>query len=784
LVSELIGSTISHYRIVGVLGEGGMGKVFRARDERLDREVALKVLPPATRTDETARARLVREARMASSLNHPHIAHVYEVGEDGGSDFIAMELVEGHTLRERIPPTGFPTEALFRYGLQVVDAVAHAHEHGLIHRDLKSTNVMVTPEGRVKVLDFGLAKRVGESANALQDVGLTASGIVMGTPNHLSPEVLRGAPADARSDVWALGVVLYEMASGKLPFRAGTISELADSITGEPAAPLSGRVPVGIQAVIQRCLAKEPRQRYQSASEVRAAIEAVEQAIAPRRRGRLAPAAWAGALVVVAIAAALAWRFGPSLVPGAGTTTDRPRIQAIAVLPLVHLSGDPAQDYFADGMTEELITSLAPIPSLTVISRTSVMRYKNSKEPLRDIARALKVDAIVEGSVQRVGDRVRITAQLIEASRDRHLWAKSFERDFKDVLALQSEVARDIANEIQLQLSPQVKARLASTRQVNPQAYELGLKGRYEWNRLNDEGIRKSIEYFEQAHRIDPSDPRASSGLADAYLLLTQVTQSLPTQEGMAKVKEYAQQALAADPNSAEAHASHAAALFFGDWKVREAEREVRRAIELNPGYATAHVVLSTILTAQGRADEAIAEDRKALVLDPYSLLINWNAIGTLVLAHRFDAALVQAHRALTVDPNASAVQGSFLRIYENMDRYQDALDVRKKHLPEAFGGQALTAAMQEGFTRSGPRGYWQPLLEFVEKQDGGSQGIAITLAYVHAQLGDKEKALAALERAYAERSGDMLYMKVEPGFDSLHDEPRFKALVRRVGIP
>jgi serine/threonine-protein kinase len=784
-LSEPIGSTISHYRIVGVLGEGGMGKVFRARDERLDREVALKVLSPATRTDENARARLVREARLASSLNHPHIAHVYEVGEDGGSDFIAMELVEGKTLREMIPATGFPTEAMFRYALQIAGAVAHAHEHGLVHRDLKSTNIMVTPEGWVKVLDFGLAKRVGESAQTLQDVGLTASGIVMGTPNHLSPEVLRGAPADARSDVWALGVVLYEMASGKLPFRATSISQLADSITGEPAAPLSARVPVGIQAVIQRCLAKEPRQRYQNANEVRAAIEAVQEAIAPRRRGRLAPAAWAGALVVLALAAALAWRYRPGFEPRiAGPGGGRPHISSLAVLPLVNLSGDPAQEYFADGMTEELITSLAPIPSLTVISRTSVMRYKNSKEPLKDLARALQVDAIVEGSVQRVGDRVRITAQLIEASRDRHLWAKSFERDFKDVLALQSEVARDIASEVQLQLSPQVKARLASTRQVNPEAYELDLKGRYEWNKLNDEGLRKSIEYFEQAHRIDPSDPRASSGLADAYLLLTQVTGSLPTQEGMAKVKEYAQQALAADPNAAEGHASYAAALFFGDWKVREAEREARRAIELNPGYATAHVVLSTILISQGRADEAIAEDRKALVLDPYSLLINWNAIGTLVMAHRFDAALVQAHRALTVDPNAAAVHGSFLRIYENLHRYQDALDVRQKFLPEAFGGKKLTADMQDGFTRLGPKGYWQPLLEFVQKQGANGQGVAISLAYIHTQLGNKQKALDELERAYAERSGDMLYMKVEPGLDPLHGEPRFEALVRRVGVP
>jgi serine/threonine protein kinase/tetratricopeptide (TPR) repeat protein len=788
-VSELIGSRISHYRIVSLLGVGGMGAVYRAHDERLERDLALKVLPPETMADATARARLLHEARMASSLNHPHIAQVYEVGEDEGRVYIALELVEGRTLSAQIPPTGFPPETMLRNALQIADALAYAHEHGVIHRDLKSANIMLTAEGRVKILDFGLAKRVRDagSATPAPDLNLTATGIVVGTPNHLPPEVLGGAPADARSDVWALGVVLYEMASGKFPFKGGTMAELADAIQGAPPTPMSERVPVGIRAVIQRCLAKEPARRYQNASEVRAAIEAVQQAIVPRStRGPfgISRGAWLAAAAVLIIAPATIVLLVRQFRHGSGSNPGHPHIASIAVLPLVNLSGDPAQEYFADGMTEELITSLAPIQSLKVISRTSVMRYKNSQEPLKDIARELGVDAIVEGSVQRAGDRVRITAQLIEASSDRHLWARSFDRDFKDVLTIQSDVARDIAQEVQLQLSPQVEARLASPRQINPRAYEFCLKGRFEWNKLTDEGGRKAIGYYEQALALDPNDPRANSGLADAYLVLTQVVASEPAREGMAKVKEYAGRALAADENSAEAHASYAAALFFGDWDFKGGEREVRRSIELNSGYPAARIIYSTILIAQGRVDEALEQDKKAMELDPLSTIINWNSIGTLVLAHRFDAALVQARHALEVSPEAELLYGSFLRIYEDKGDYEAALDIREKHLPERFGGPRLAAAVRRAYVQSGPKGYWQAVLAYLQGQGQGAGTLDVALAYLYTRLDDHARALTNLEHAYSIRSGDMLYLKVEPGFDALHDEPRFQALVRRVGIP
>jgi serine/threonine-protein kinase len=759
-----------------------MGTVYRATDERLNRDLALKVLLTETQCDLTARARLVREARMASSLNHPHIAHVYEVGEDGDHLFIAMELVEGRTLSASIPAGGLPPDTLLRQALQITDALAHAHERGVIHRDLKSTNIMLTPDGWVKVLDFGLAKRLLEEGaeGETRDLSLTASGVVLGTPNHLPPEILRGEQADARSDIWSLGVVLYEMASGKLPFGGGSFAELSQSIlVGEPT-PLSGRVPIGIQAVIGRCLAKDPNQRYRQGSEVRAAIEALIGASAPRGTRRASRLPWIPVALVAAglLAAAIAIGTGTVRNPFVGGA-DRPRFSSLAVLPLANLSGDPAQEYFADGMTEELITDLASIQTLKVISRTSIMRFKGSKEPLREIARSLDVDAIVEGSVQRAGDRVRITAQLIEASSDRHLWAKSFERDFRDVLALQSEVAREIAKEIQLQISPQASAR--SQRPIHPEAYELYLKGRFEWSKLTEAGVRKSIEYFERALALDPGDARYCSGLADAYVILVQVLSVMPTPEGMAKVKEYARRALAADENSAEAHTSMAAALFFGDWDSREAERHLLRAIELNPSYSTAHLVYSAVLVTAGRIDEAVEQDRQAIARDPFSLIINWNAAGTLYLGRRYDEAMAQARHTMEVIPGSSLMESSMLRIHERRGEYEAALDLLEKSLPEKDGGKAQAARLRQAYVARGPAGYWQEVLNHTLGMAKTSPMPPIHMAFLYTHTGDYAKAIDYLERAYDEHSGDMLFVNVEPTFDPLRRDPRFQALMKRM---
>src|SRR5262245_44847838 len=782
---SLVGSTVSHYRILGLLGAGGMGAVYRARDERLDRELAVKLLLGDCVDDVTARARLVHEARMASSLNHPHIAHIYEVGEDREHLFIAMELVEGRTLRASIPPGGLPPDTLLMQGLQIADALAYAHEHGVIHRDLKSANIMLNSEGRVKVLDFGLAKRLPErgEAGAPPDLNLTATGVVVGTPSYLPPEVLRGEPADARSDIWALGVVLYEMASGKLPFDRASLGELSDAILNGTPAPLSGRIPVGIQAVIGRCLAKDPSQRYHQGSEVRAAIEALIGASAPKSPAAIPRRVWipGAAIATVVLAAAIA--VGTGILPNPlAKRGNRPHIGSLAVLPLANLSGDPEQEYFADGMTEELITDLASIPPLKVTSRASVVRFRGLKESRRAIAKSLGVDAIVEGSVQRAGDRVRITAQLIEASSDRHLWARSVERDFRDVLTLHSEVARDIAKEVEVHVSPRMSGRLASRRPINPEAYELYLKGRFEWAMLTDERVRKSIEYFERALAIDPGDARYSSGLADAYVVLVQVVSSIPPQEGMKKVKEYARRALSADENSAEAHSSMAAALFFGDWDAIEAEKHVLRSIELNPSYSAAHLIYSVMLAASGRLDDAIAQDRLAIDLDPFSLIIHWNASGNLFLARRYEEALAEADRGLEVDPGGLRYWvGGTLRTYEQTGKYEAALDLLEQHLPEEDGGKARVARMREAYQARGPAGYWQASLDYALAQAKNSKPDPVFLAFLYTQLGDRSRALDYLEQAYREHNSDIPFLMVQPSFDPLRKEPRYQALVDRI---
>jgi TolB-like protein len=789
-MDDLLEQTFSHYRIVSLLGAGGMGRVYRAHDSRLDRDVALKILPCEMMGDETARARLIGEARTASSLNHPHIAHVYDVGEDRGHVFMAMEHVEGKPLRETIPRGGLPLSTVCQYGSQIASALAFAHERGVIHRDLKSANVMITPEGRVKILDFGLAKRLREAREEdKRDPGLTASGMILGTPNYLPPEVLVGRSADARSDIWALGVVLYEMASGRLPFEGGSMAELAGSIVNDSPTPLSGRVPTGLQMVIARCLAKDPVARYRSASEVEAALEALDPSTI-RGPARAVPRrVWAFAIsgVVLAGLVLLALRTGDiqkRIAGGGGGAGDRPHIGSLAVLPLANLSGDPTQEYFADGMTEELITCLAPIRSLKVISRTSVMPFKQSKKSLKEIAAALDVDAIVEGSVLRAGDKVRITAQLIEAAKDRHLWAKSYEREVKDVLALQSEVARDIANEIQLQLSPMESARMNQKKTVNPEAYELYLRGRYEWSKVSPEGVARGIGYYQKALALDPGDARYSSGLADAYLLQTQVLGVLPQKEGMAKVKEYAQRALKADDMSAEAHTSIAVAMLFGDWNWDEAERHVKRAIQINPGYSTAHLVYSVLLVTAGRINEALEQDALATSLDPLSLIVTWNASATLYYARRYDDALAQAKRAAELDPASLLPQGLFVRIHEQVGNYEAALAIMDKHFPESQGGKPLVDRLRKGYVTGGAAGYWRTLLALHKEKDPASKGDPIHLAMIYTKVGEPNKAIPLLERAYAEHSGDMIFLNIEPCFDPLRGDPRFQKLIRRVGTP
>jgi len=792
----LVGGNVGPFRILALIGVGGMGVVYRARDQRLEREVALKLLPPGSAGDQTAHDRLMREARLASALNHPNICTIYEVGESDGRAWVAMELVEGRSLRERITSDGLAPGQAARWGAGIAEALAHAHGRGVVHRDLKPSNVIVTPDDRIKVLDFGLARRM-DLPGGPADPTITLAQTIVGTPYYLAPEVIRGGRATASSDVWALGVVLHEMLTGDHAFTGDSVVMVLTSILHEPPSPMPETVPPRLRAVVAECLEKQPERRLASAELARSALSAAalddaattevsrgfskrtgELPPGPARRRPSPAAIVTGVVLLGGLVVALVWRSGtaPQTAPPAAAAP----LRSLAVLPLANLSGDPSQEYFADGMTEELITQLAPIESLKVISRTSVMAYKGSKKSLPQIARELGVAAIVEGSVMRSGDRVRITAQLIDAAHDQHLWAESYERDLKDVLALQREVAKAITDKIRLKLTPEQDARLASHEEVDPEAYQLYLRGRSAWSRLTDADVRRAIGFYEQALKLRPDDARSYAGLADAYLVLAQVAGSLTFEEALPKMHEYATRALALDSTSAEAHTSVGIALLWGrrDWA--GAERHFVQAMRLNRGYSPGHGAYSVLLLAEGRFGEALRNARQAVAMDPLSLLNNYTLAWNLYQSHQFEPALAAAKQTLAIAPQFPPAHSIQARIEERLGRYESAIE--NQGGPAAWGTTDV-GALREAYAKDGPPGYWRAQLAFYRQYHPVRRKSDTWVAYIYTALGERDSAFAALDRALRGNEGDVLYLKVDPALDGLRDDPRMPEYIRRLGL-
>jgi len=784
----MVGKSFGHYRIVAKIGQGGMGLVYRAHDEQLDRDVALKVLPASIFADPAARARLLREARTASKLNHPNVCTIHEVGEADGQAYIAMELVEGQPLSERVASGQLPVEQALRYGSQIADALAHAHERGVVHRDLKSLNVMITPEGRAKVLDFGLAKKVREEQleeATRSQASLTAEGAVMGTLAYMAPEQLRGQPADTRSDVWALGVVLHEMLAGQRPFQGASGYELSAAILTKPPGPLPGTVPVAVRAVVERCLAKEPGERYQRASEVRAALEAIQTgAVAPwvglRYALRRRPAVAVTAAVVLLLAGIVGLNVGGvrERLFGVGP----PKIESIAVLPLENLSGDPEQDYFADGTPEALITDLAKLSGLRrVIARSSVMRYRGTEKPLPEIARELRVDAVVTGAVLRSGNRVRITAQLINPATEEQLWAERYERDLRDVLTLQNEIVSAIARQIELALSPAEATRLARARPVNPEAYELYLQGRFHSDKRTPEGLKKGLEYFQAALDADPGYALGYVGLADAYRTLGSYG-TMPPIKVYPRAKAALAKALEIDDTLAEAHNSLANS-HYDDFDWQAAEREFQRALELNLNYSTAHHQYAVYLGASGRHEEAIKRIKRARELDPLSPVIRGAELGILFHARKYDETIQEGERALDLKPpfiwfhvGAAYIEKGMLA--EGVARFEQEAAVSPTPTVKARLGYA--------YARAGRRAEAVKIVRELEELSKRQYVPSYEIALVYAGLGDKTESLAWLERAYENKEGIMWlhFLKVSPCFDGVRDDPRLQVLLRRMNLP
>jgi eukaryotic-like serine/threonine-protein kinase len=784
-----IGQILGHYRLVEQIGAGGMGVVYRARDEQLDRDVALKMLPADTLADEATRTRFRKEAMVLAKLDHPNIATIHEFGSQSGVDFLVTAYVAGITLDTKLDSGALPDADVISLGIQLAQGLAAAHEQGVIHRDLKPGNLRLTPDGRLKILDFGLARLIERESDIALTASLSESQEVTGTLPYMAPEQLRGQKADVRTDIWAAGAVLYEMATGERPFKERIAPALAaDIIHKAPPAPRSLKADIspGLEAIIRRCLEKGPGKRYQSATELAidlqrlrtssSGVTSLATAKFPLgwRRGVIATGG--AVFCILALLFALnagGWR--KRLLRGIAPA----RVESLAVLPLQNLSRDPEQDYFADGMTEELTTELAQIGGLRVISRTSTMRYKGTQKALADVAKELSVDAVIEGSVERSGDEVRISAQLINARTDSHLWARSYRRNLRDILAMQSEVARAIAGEIRVQLTPQEQARLGRQRAVNPAAYEAYLQGRYDWNFHTSDQLQKAIAEYQRAIQLDPSYALAYVGLSEAYHILP-VNADAASQEVLPKAKDAALKALELDPQLSDGHAALAFVLGQYDWDWAGAEKEYKRAIELSPNNSIARAYYSRMLTFLGRHSEAIAEAERARELDPMSTLASFLLGMAYSYARQYDRAARELAQCLEMNPKFWPAHFFLGQVYEQQGRYADALAELSK-----AEGPTLEATSQIGhvYAISGKRAKAEQVLKDLTTRSKQRYVSPTYVARIYAGLGQKDQALEWLERGYAVRDSHMASIAVEPTFESLRSDSRFIDLLRRLNL-
>lgn len=788
----MIGTTISHYRVLEKIGQGGMGEVFLAQDTSLDRKVALKFLPEFMQEDPTARKRFLREAKSAAALDHPYVCNIFEVSESDGKDFIAMEYVEGQTLKDKLAKGPLPLREALQTSAEIAEALEKAHGKGIVHRDLKPSNVMLTPEGHVKVMDFGLAKQLLPEDAGSQEQTLTANltetGSTVGTPAYMSPEQLRGEAVDTRSDVFSFGVLLYEMITGVHPFLKIQQIETASAILRDDPSPLSEYVPElpeGLEQTIEKMLAKEAEQRYESTSEIRVNLEQLVGGTVPLMPARrpLTRRRWL-ALTGLAVLATVVtfvgldvggWRDGLTGLVG---VSGPPSIESLAVLPLENLSGDPEQEYLATGMHDALITDLAKLGGLKrVIARSSVMRYQETDKPLPEIAEELNVDAVVTASVLRSGDRVHITAQLINAATEALLWADRYERELRDVLSLQNEIVSAIAQEIEVQLSPQEQVRLTIAPSVNSEAYEVYLKGRHLWIQEND---FKSIDYFEQAVELDPDFALGHAALAEAYARSSIRGGKIPPEEAFPKARAAALTALKLDDTLAEAYTALAEIYFHSDWDWAAAEEELERALKFNPGYAIAYARHSAHLRAMQHYDESVAAAERARELDPFSIHLNVGLAWTYYLARLFDKSIAQSQLTLEMHPDSAGAHQVLGWAYLQKGMHEEAMVVLQKAVSLSSDNPWRKSFLAWAYAAQGKGAQaWEILDELKEIWDTQPS----VVAQFHAVLGDKDQAFAWLNRAYDTRDPNVVWLN-DLWFDSLRDDPRFEDLLRRMNLP
>jgi len=748
----LIGDVISHYKILEKIGSGGMGEVYLAEDTKLNRRVALKFLTAQYASDKDFRRRFKREAQAAAALNHPNIVTVHEVAEYEGRPYMAMEYVEGRLLKELIAEKKLSVEEVIDIAVQMCDALAKAHGADIIHRDIKSQNVLIDKDGRVRVLDFGLVK-------LKREMMLTQVGTVVGTAAYMSPEQARGEEVDHRTDIWSLGVVLYEMITGQMPFKGEHDQAVIYSILNtdpEPITSFRPKLPMELEDLIHKALARSTDERYQKTEDLLADLTSLRDAF---KSG---------------VARTLQTTAGPS--------------PFIAVLPFKNLSADKEQDYFCDGVAEEIISALAHVEGLRVVARTSAFSFRGKEQDIREIGRKLNVGTVLEGSVRKAGSRVRITAQLINVADGYHLWSERYDRDIgalccpEDIFAIQDEISLAIVDKLKVKLLKGEKTKLVKRHTDDLDAYNLYLRGRYFWNRRTEESLKKSIDYFDLAIGKDPEYALAYAGLADSYVTLQDYT-SVSPKVTLPKAKEAAYKALEMDGTLAEAHNS-LAQVMFREWDWEGAEREHKRAIELNPNYASAHHWYALVLAYAARFDEAVAEMKRAWELDPLSLIINRNLGLVLYFARRYDKAVEQLKKTLEMDPSFSLVHASLGLVYLQKSIYQEALMELQKESDIRGGSDAVVETWRGiAYVKAGKKSEAHRILGDLLKRAKQVYVSPVLFAGLYFALGENEQGFKLLYQAYDERDSRLLEIKVIPEFDIVRTDPRFKALLKKMGL-
>src|SRR5579862_3868891 len=792
----MIDQTISHYRIVQQLGVGGMGIVYKAQDNRLDRAVALKFLPEELAQKPQALERFRREARAASALNHPGICTIYDIGEQDGRAFIAMEFLDGETLRSHIHGQALPLEEILRLGIQIADALDAAHTEGIVHRDIKPANVFVTKRGQAKVLDFGLAKLVPKGVVASADAdsaGESADptsivGIISGTPSYMSPEQVRGDNLDPRTDIFSLGLLLYEMATGRQAFSGSTGGVIIEAVltrTPVPARSINPDIPPRLEEIINKALRKNRDQRYQHAAEVCTDLQRLQRG--DDSNSRVAEENTESVLLSSGShLRSTEQQSGRDSTPHTGTVR-RERvskiIDSLAVLPFENASGDPEHEYLSDGITGSLINILARIPKLRVMAQSTIFRYKGREIDPQVIGRELNVRAVLMGRIRQRGGCLRIGTELVDVATGLQLWGAQYDRKPDDIFVVQDQISDEISGKLRPRLSHAEKKRLTTHHTENAEAYRLYLKGRHHWNKWTEEGFYKAIEYFQRAVEKDPSYALAHAGVADSYVLLGW-NSYLPPKDAFPKAKAAALTALQFDPDLGEAHTPLAAVLWLHDWHWPEAEKEFKRSLELNPAYPTANHWHAEYVMTMGRHAEAIAQMKNSQTLDPLSLIINVAIGWAHYMARRYDEALAQLLQTVDLDPNYPVTYWILGLVYRTTGRYDLAITEGEKGVKLSGGSPMVRASLAHSYGKAGRTKEARQILDDLTSVAKCKYVAPHFFAGIHIGLGENDLALDCLEKSYEEHSHWLIYLHIDPTMDDLRSEPRFQDLLKRVGLP